>query len=74
MDWLKEMLLGLVLLAIGGFLTLKFFKAFLQVLLGLLGPILLVLGIILFWIGIEDKRMEKELKNIEKELEEEKSK
>lgn len=72
MDWIKEILFGLVLLIVGGFLTYYFFSEFLKVLLGIIGPILLVLGFILLWIGIEDKRMEKELKEIEKELDEKK--
>ena len=72
MDWIKEILFGLVLLIVGGFLTFYFFSEFLKVLLGIIGPILLVLGFILLWIGIEDKRMEKELKEIEKELDEKK--
>ncbi len=72
MDWLKEILIGVILVILGGILTWKFFSAFLKVLLGIIGPILLALGVILLWIGIEDKRMESELKEIEKEIEEKK--
>lgn len=68
-DWIKEIIIGFVLLAIGGITFSIWYKYVIRILLGIIPIVSLFAGILLLWIGIEDKKLEKELKELEKELE-----
>jgi len=70
-DWTKELLIGITLVIVGLFLTANYLGKVIEVVLGVAGPLLLILGAIFLWIGIEDKKLEKEIKELEKELEKE---
>ena len=70
-DWVKEIFIGVILLAVGIALTYYYLPEVIKVVLGVIGPLLLFLGIIFAWIGMEDKKLERELQELEKELEEE---
>ena len=68
-DWIKEIIIGFVLLAIGGITFSIWYKYVIRILLGIIPIVSLFAGILLLWIGFEDKKLEKELKELEKELE-----
>ena len=68
-DWIKEIIIGFVLLTIGGITFSIWYKYVIRILLGIIPIVSLFAGILLLWIGIEDKKLEKELKELEKELE-----
>jgi len=70
-DWMKESLLGLILLIIGGFLVYYWLGETILVIKGLLGLIMLILGVLILWIGYEDIKLNKELKEVQKEFSEE---
>jgi uncharacterized membrane protein len=70
-DWIKESLLGLILLVIGGFLIYYWLGETILVIKGLAGLILLILGVLILWIGYEDIKLNKELKEVQKEFSEE---
>ena len=67
-DWMKELILGLILLVVGGILTASFIGDVIRVILGAIGPLFLFLGIVFAWIGYEDKKLEKELIELERSL------
>ena len=68
---MKESLLGLILLVIGGFLIYYWLGETILVIKGLVGLILLILGILILWIGYEDIKLNRELKEVQKEFSEE---
>ena len=70
-DWIKESLLGLILLIIGGFLVYYWLGETILVIKGLLGLIILILGVLILWIGYEDIKLNKELKEVQKEFSQE---
>jgi len=70
-DWMKESLLGLILLIIGGFLVYYWLGETILVIKGLLGLIILILGVLILWIGYEDIKLNKELKEVQKEFSQE---
>ena len=70
-DWIKESLLGLILLIIGVFLIYYWLGETILVIKGLLGLVILILGILILWIGYEDIKLNKELKEVQKEFSEE---
>jgi len=70
-DWIKESLLGLILLIIGGFLVYYWLGETILVIKGLIGLIILILGVLILWIGYEDIKLNKELKVVQKEFSEE---
>ena len=70
-DWIKESLLGLILLIIGGFLVYYWLGETILVIKGLIGLIILILGLLILWIGYEDIKLNKELKEVQKEFSEE---
>ncbi|NAZ26077.1 MAG: hypothetical protein GU343_00865 [Nanoarchaeota archaeon] len=70
-DWMKESLLGLILLIIGGFLVYYWLGETILVIKGLIGLIILILGVLILWIGYEDIKLNKELKEVQKEFSEE---
>ena len=70
-DWIKESLLGLILLVIGGFLIYYWLGETILVIKGLAGLILLILSVLILWIGYEDIKLNKELKEVQKEFSEE---
>ncbi|MDT7891020.1 MAG: hypothetical protein ACO2OX_04355 [Candidatus Nanopusillus sp.] len=70
-DWIKESLLGLILLVIGGFLIYYWLGETILVIKGLAGLILLILGVLILWIGYEDIKLNRELKEVQKEFSEE---
>jgi uncharacterized membrane protein len=73
-DWIKESLLGLILLVIGGFLIYYWLGETILVIKGLAGLILLILGVLILWIGYEDIKLNRELKEVQKEFSEENKK
>ena len=70
-DWIKESLLGLILIIIGGFLIYYWLGETILVIKGLVGLIILILGVLILWIGYEDIKLNKELKEVQKEFIEE---
>ena len=70
-DWMKESLLGLILLIIGGFLVYYWLGETILVIKGLIGLVILILGVLILWIGYEDIKLNKELKEVQKEFSEE---
>ncbi|MFZ8800562.1 MAG: hypothetical protein ACO2ON_00040 [Candidatus Nanopusillus sp.] len=70
-DWMKESLLGLILLVIGGFLIYYWLGETILVIKGLAGLTLLILGVLILWIGYEDIKLNRELKEVQKEFSEE---
>ncbi len=68
---MKESLLGLILLVIGGFLIYYWLGETILVIKGLAGIILLILGVLILWIGYEDIKLNRELKEVQKEFSEE---
>jgi len=68
---MKESLLGLILLIIGGFLIYYWLGETILVIKGLSGLILLILGVLILWIGYEDIKLNRELKEVQKEFSEE---
>jgi len=70
-DWIKESLLGLILLVIGGFLIYYWLGETILIIKGLAGLVLLVLGVLILWIGYEDIKLNRELKEVQKEFSEE---
>ncbi|MFP3167360.1 MAG: hypothetical protein RXQ68_02970 [Candidatus Nanopusillus sp.] len=70
-DWIKESLLGLILLIVGGFLIYYWLAETILVIKGLIGLIILILGVLILWIGYEDIKLNKELKEVQKEFSEE---
>jgi uncharacterized membrane protein HdeD (DUF308 family) len=70
-DWIKESLLGLILIIIGGFLIYYWLGETILVIKGLIGLIILILGVLILWIGYEDVKLNKELKEVQKEFSEE---
>jgi uncharacterized membrane protein len=70
-DWIKESLLGLILIIIGGFLIYYWLGETILVIKGLVGLIILILGVLILWIGYEDIKLNKELKEVQKEFSEE---
>jgi uncharacterized membrane protein len=70
-DWMKESLLGLILIIIGGFLIYYWLGETILVIKGLVGLIILILGVLILWIGYEDIKLNKELKEVQKEFSEE---
>jgi len=70
-DWIKESLLGLILLVMGGFLIYYWLGETILVIKGLAGLILLILGLLILWIGYEDIKLNRELKEVQKEFSEE---
>ena len=53
-DWVKEIIIGLVVLVVGALFVKKFLNYVVTVVLGSVGPLLVFLGVIFLWIGIED--------------------
>jgi len=70
-DWIKESLLGILLLIVGGFLIYYWLGETILVVKGLIGLIILILGVLILWIGYEDIKLNKELKEVQKEFSEE---
>ena len=70
-DWIKESLLGILLLIVGGFLVYYWLGETILVVKGLIGLIILILGVLILWIGYEDIKLNKELKEVQKEFSEE---
>jgi len=70
-DWMKESLLGLILLIIGIFLVYYWLGEAILVIKGLIGLVILILGVLILWIGYEDIKLNKELKEVQKEFSEE---
>jgi uncharacterized membrane protein HdeD (DUF308 family) len=70
-DWIKESLLGLILIIVGGFLVYYWLGETILVIKGLIGLIILILGVLILWIGYEDIKLNKELKEVQKEFSEE---
>jgi uncharacterized membrane protein HdeD (DUF308 family) len=70
-DWIKESLLGILLLIVGGFLIYYWLGETILVIKGLLGLVILILGVLVLWIGYEDIKLNKELKEVQKEFSEE---
>jgi len=70
-DWMKESLLGLILLIIGIFLVYYWLGETILVIKGLIGLVILILGVLILWIGYEDIKLNKELKEVQKEFSEE---
>jgi len=68
---MKESLLGLILLVIGGFLIYYWLGETILVIKGLAGLMLLILGVLILWIGYEDIKLNRELKEVQKEFSEE---
>ncbi len=68
---MKEILIGIILLAFGAYLSYYWLEELLLVIKGSLGLFLLLLGGIILWIGIEDKKIEEEIKKIEEEIKKE---
>ena len=70
-EWIKEIIIGVVLLVIGG--VIAYFKLgdVITVLIGGGALMLIVLGILFIIIGWEDKALEKELAKLEEELKKE---
>jgi len=68
---MKESLLGLILLVIGGFLIYYWLGETILVIKGLAGLTLLILGVLILWIGYEDIKLNRELKEVQKEFSEE---
>ncbi len=53
---IKELIFGLLLLFAGGYLTYTYLPKVIEVLLGIIGPMLLFMGFLIAWIGYEDIR------------------
>jgi uncharacterized membrane protein HdeD (DUF308 family) len=70
-DWIKESLLGLILIIVGVFLVYYWLGETILVIKGLIGLIILILGVLILWIGYEDIKLNKELKEVQKEFSEE---
>jgi uncharacterized membrane protein HdeD (DUF308 family) len=70
-DWMKESLLGLILIIVGGFLVYYWLGETILVIKGLIGLVILILGVLILWIGYEDIKLNKELKEVQKEFSEE---
>ena len=72
MNWKTELLLGLLMLAIGAVLSYKFNPKIITVLEGAVPLLMLIIGGLFLWIAYEDRLVEAELRKIEEELEKEK--
>jgi len=70
-DWIKESLLGLILIIVGGFLVYYWLGETILVIKGLIGLMILILGVLILWIGYEDIKLNKELREVQKEFSEE---